>query len=162
MKAFLALWGALFVAIAVSVLVYNLSNHAALPAISGFNIFGNVSFSAALATLIWWIREDNPVFSRRTLIGAIAFILSCVGIVVIGLFQLYDARIIGVLLTSPIGTIGSYPAGPDAPLVDGARLWAFSLAAPIGVGLILGLGLRRILPRSRPTGNKPGVDASKP
>jgi len=162
MKAFVALWGALLASTAVSILVYNLSNHAALPAISGFNIFGNISFSAALATFIWLSRGNSPLAFPGALIGLVAFLLSCVGIVVGGFFQLYGARVVGVIMTAPIGTIGSYPPGPDVPLVDGVRLWVFSLVAPIGAGLILGLALRGVLPRSRPLTRNPGVNASKP
>ena len=57
---------------------------------------------------------------------------------------------LGMLMSSPVGTIGSYPYGPDVPLREGALIWSMSAIMPIGTGLVLGLLLRKLRPSVAP------------
>lgn len=140
MRTFLVLWGTLIVTIIVQMIVYNVFYVTGLFGLS-FNVLGNALFSALLALLVWRRRRDNPL-SFQTGAGIIAFILSCVAMVLAALYVMPHVLFLGLLMTAPVGAIGSYPTGPDMPLPGGAIAWGLSLFAPIGAGFLVGLLLR--------------------
>ena len=84
--------------------------------------------------------------SAGTPFGVAAFLALAVAMLCFGMSLFESSRSIAVLLLSPVGTIGRYPAGPDVPfdgLHGGASAWALSVVPLIFAGLVLGALLRR-------------------
>lgn len=104
---------------------------------------GNLSFALALALFIVGSRSTRPL-SVSAMLAVSAFLILVAGIVYLAVTMGDPRSEWSALLMSPIGTIGSYPGGADMPFTGGITQWAATALVPIALGLLLGVGARRL------------------
>jgi len=149
MRIFISLWISLIAAILSQVILYNLPFGASILHNADLRLVSNMVFVVMLGLLIWRGHRSS-LFSLKVLASLFAFLTTCLAVVMAAAYVMPWSIFLGMLMSSPVGTIGSYPYGPDVPLREGALIWSMSAIMPIGTGLVLGLLLRKLRPSVAP------------
>lgn len=107
------------------------------------HLVGNIAFIVALALLVAWAWRGRAL-SVGAMLAVPAFLILVGALVYLGTDLFDRSPALAAFLTSPVGTIGSYPGGADMPFEGGITQWAVTALVPIGLGLLIGAGARQL------------------